>query len=117
MAIVHVPVQDDVNKDGIYGLRSGENDKSIFSAGGRNGLAAFFLKKRLSQRQDLCLILNYQGRTVMYGVDGPPTCESFLREEHRSLAPVTPRAPRPSRCRTMWNDRLPDTFRGGAGGA
>ena len=43
-------MQDDVNKKGIYGLRSSENDKGVISTGSCKGLVAFFLKKRLCQR-------------------------------------------------------------------
>ena len=30
---LHVPVQDDVNKEGIYGFRSSENGEGIISGG------------------------------------------------------------------------------------
>jgi hypothetical protein len=47
---VHVLVQDDVDKEGIYGLRSGENEKGLINIRGCKNLVAFFLKKRLNQR-------------------------------------------------------------------
>jgi hypothetical protein len=84
----------------------------------RHGLKPWIeaAKKRL-HRNVLAIALvswlNGRFRNVRSG--WPQHARVFFVRKTGRLHPVTP--PRPSRYRAMWNDRLRDTFRGGAGGA